>query len=571
MICRSVPVSCLPSSSGGTFGGGGGGGASAIVPNAGGGGAPGGGSPLLARIVGVGDSLTAGYQANGMLGATGVSDPLFPGVTVPPTQEQGYWADIDEQASGLPLSQAIAREFDPATSPLPLIAGPGINNQVVPAIGAPFGQEKPGNSCSADGGFDAAGYLLGASKRVRMNPTSTTIRDVAVPGITLHEANTLAEPQSNTCKALPGIRGLLQQVVDGESSTYWPVLRNFANMGPQLTMVNAAVKLKPTLAVVWLGANDVLKYMGSGGLFHGGDNSAGQAASDERQAINTLKHAGARVIVANLPNILETAYFMRATVPTQATCNNNYQTYVACVFEAVLQVPLATAAGLTATLAKTYQLATPGGCTPTTTNPCGYLTLQGTFTVINYYHKTGKLPDLDNGKPGSGMGTYYITPAFAAKVQSLNDAINTGIDDAAQQTSTPLVDVTSIFAGVASGNQSNPYFQLAIHISPGTCCTLGFEGGLLSFDGIHPSNTGYALVAYAFIAAINAAYGTKIPQINVRAAYNGTRCGEVSHCYQDPYAPPCAQNPAGCNGGLRVHDVSMLRRRAEALGSADLF
>ena len=136
---------------------------------------------MLARIVGVGDSLTAGYQANGMLGATGVPDPLFSGFNVPPTQEQGYWADIDEQASGLPIPQAIAREFDPAISPLPLIAGPGINNQVVPAIGAPFGQEKPGNSCTADGGFDAAGYLLGASKRVRMNPASTISETLRSP------------------------------------------------------------------------------------------------------------------------------------------------------------------------------------------------------------------------------------------------------------------------------------------------------------------------------------------------------------------------------------------------------
>ena len=539
----------------------GGGSSNSVVPNNGGGGSGGGGGPLLARIVGVGDSLTAGYQANGMLGATGVPDPLFSGFTVPPTQEQGYWADIDEQASGLPIPQAIAREFDPAISPLPLIAGPGINNQVVPAIGAPFGQEKPGNSCTADGGFDAAGYLLGASKRVRMNPDSTTIRDVAVPGITLHEANTLAQPQSNTCKALPGIRGLLQQVVDGESSTYWPVLRNFAGMGPQLTMVNAAVKLNPTLAILWLGANDVLKYMGSGGRFHGGDGSSGQAAADERQAIDTLKQAGAHVVVANLPNILETAYFMRASIPNQATCNNNYQTYVACVFEAVLQVPPSTAAALTTTLANTYHLTTPTPCVPTsTTNACGYLTLQGTFFVIQYYNKTRKLPDLDNGKPGSGLGTYYITPEFAAKVQRLNDAVNSGIDDAARQTSTPLVDVTSIFTGVASGNKSNPYFQLAINISPGTCCTLGFEGGLLSFDGIHPSNTGYALVAYAFIATLNGAYHAGIPQINVKAAYNGTRCGNVAYCYQDPYAPPCAQNPAGCNGGLRVHEVSVLQR-----------
>ena len=102
-------------------------------------------------------------------------------------------------------------------------------------------------------------------------------------------------------------------VVDDESSTYWPILRNWSFMGSRLTEVNAAAQLKPTLALVWLGANDVLKYMGSGGLFHGGDVTPGQAAADERQAINTLKRAGAHVVAANLPNILETAYFQRVT------------------------------------------------------------------------------------------------------------------------------------------------------------------------------------------------------------------------------------------------------------------
>ena len=91
--------------------GGGGGGSGAVVPTHNGGGPS--GHPLLARIVGVGDSLTAGYQAGGMLGATGVPDHLFPGFLVPPTQEQGWWADVDEEASGLPLSQAIANEYDP--------------------------------------------------------------------------------------------------------------------------------------------------------------------------------------------------------------------------------------------------------------------------------------------------------------------------------------------------------------------------------------------------------------------------------------------------------------------------
>ncbi|HXM07022.1 MAG TPA: hypothetical protein VN936_06145, partial [Candidatus Acidoferrum sp.] len=181
---------------------------------------------MLANIVGVGDSLTAGYQSDGMLGEQ-FPNPLQQSYFVHPTQENGFWADVDEQASGLPIADAIAREYDPAESPLPLIAAPGINNQIVPANQPPGFNMFKADQCTYDDNFNAYGYLLQQSSRVRMNPTSPKIRDLAVPGISLHEANTLSQPQSTTCKPLTGILGELAAVVDQESSTFWPVLRNF--------------------------------------------------------------------------------------------------------------------------------------------------------------------------------------------------------------------------------------------------------------------------------------------------------------------------------------------------------
>ncbi|HEY1976568.1 MAG TPA: hypothetical protein VGG89_08490 [Candidatus Baltobacteraceae bacterium] len=264
---------------------------------------------LLSTIVGVGDSLTAGYQAGGFLGATGMKNPLYPGQLVPPGQENGWWADVDEMASGLPEATAIDRMYDPSTSPLPLIKAPGLNNQLVqtlPSDFAPIGLSKSGNTCRADDGFNAAGYVLGGLPAVRMNPASNLIRNVAVPGITAHEANTIAMPQNNTCEPIPGIPGLLATAVDNEASTFWPVLGNFAHLGPKLTMVQAAASLHPTLATVWLGANDVLKYMGSGGRFVGGDNSAAQAKADVLDAVQILKYAGAKTVVLDLPDVLRT-------------------------------------------------------------------------------------------------------------------------------------------------------------------------------------------------------------------------------------------------------------------------
>jgi lysophospholipase L1-like esterase len=512
---------------------------------------------ILTRIVGVGDSLTAGYQSDGMLGATGFKNPIDPGHFVPPGQENGWWALLDEQASSSTLEAAIDSMYDPTTSPLPLINAPGLDNQIVHSNGAaPFGQFKGSDPCTYDHGFNQAGFLLRGSARVRMDPTSTAIRDFGIPGITLHEANVIHQPPTDTCSPLPGIPGLLSDVVNEESGTFWPVLRNFTKLDGQLTEVNAAASIHPTLATVWLGANDVLKYMGSGGRFVGGDRNPEQAESDLRATISTLQHAGARVVMANLPNILETGYFQNVTPIVPSTRQCILRSYAFCLLGDLAGLP--SQPNVVKVVAKKYGLDTPNGCiVASTTKPCGYLTLAGAIIIIQGYLADPQAPylDLDCAKPalnckpvrGSGLGANYLTPAFAAKVQALNDAINQGIDDAASSSHVPLVDVQAIFHGIASGNPANPYFHLASTIAPPLCCTLGYThpppsgfiaqpGGLLSLDGIHPSNTGYGLLAYAFIDAINKAYGANVPQIDLHAVYAGTRCSKKRHCFPDPYA-----------------------------------
>lgn len=501
---------------------------------------------ILKTIVGVGDSLTAGYQSDGFLGETGIQNPFYRiRHQIPPNQENGWWALLDEQASGLPLESAIANMYDPSASPLPLIRGPGLDNQLVSytPFGFPFNPLKTGDTCTDNGGFNEAGFRLKGVARVRMDPSATTIRDVGVPGLTLHEANALHQPQTSTCKSLPGIPGLINMVISEESGTFWPVLANFTKLGPNLTPVNAAVSRHPTLATVWLGANDVLKYMGSGGRFVGGDRNAAQAEADVRQAVGSLQHAGAKVVVANLPNVLETGYFQRVSIPKHMSACR-IATYAYCTM-----YPGLGSAGTFAVnqAARQFHLATPQGCVPASiTKPCGYLTLQAIALVIPFFSSNGTVPNLDckvpalgcKPTPGAGLGPYYITPEFAGKIQALNDAMNQGIDNAVTSSHVPLVDIQAIFHGLASGSSSNPYFAMASSINPGLCCTLGFLWGILSFDGLHPSNTGYALIAYDFIKTINRAYGTHIPEVDLKAVYDGTRCSNKHYCFPDPYAPP---------------------------------
>ncbi|MDP9111621.1 MAG: hypothetical protein M3M96_08315, partial [Candidatus Eremiobacteraeota bacterium] len=94
---------------------------------------------------------------------------------------------------------------------------------------------------------------------------------------------------------------------------------------------------------------------------------------------------------------------------------------------------------------------------------------------------------------------------------------------AAQATGTPLVDIHAIFVQIKN-NQYAPAF-----VNPPKCCGLQFGGGILSFDGLHPSNTGYALIANVFIGTINANFGTSIPILTP---------AQIQAIYAtDPYAP----------------------------------
>ena len=182
--------------------------------------------------------------------------------------------------------------YDPSKSPLPLIKGPGLDNQIVPWVRS-FRSLSSRRATPAPKITTSTWTVSGCAvpPRTRMNPNSTTILDFGVPGITLHEANVLHQPQTSTCKELPGIPGLLSQVVSEESGTFWPVLLNYTKLGGHLTEVNAAASVHPTLATVWLGANDWLKYMGSGGRFVGGDRTAAQV---ETRSARHDRHAAAR-------------------------------------------------------------------------------------------------------------------------------------------------------------------------------------------------------------------------------------------------------------------------------------
>jgi lysophospholipase L1-like esterase len=84
-----------------------------------------------------------------------------------------------------------------------------------------------------------------------------------------------------------------------------------------------------------------------------------------------------------------------------------------------------------------------------------------------------------------------------AAIQSRIDSFNAIIAERAAFYGYPVVDVKAAF----DAYMANP------PIVAGVPVTNGFNGGMFSLDGVHPSNTGHALVANLFLATINQAYG----------------------------------------------------------------
>jgi lysophospholipase L1-like esterase len=468
---------------------------------------PGGGSTLSAGVtqqkyVGIGDSLTAGEQSGGVLGAAATSPvSALPANAVPPTQENGFWALFYQQATGKSAA---------AAGVLPLINAPGLGSQLVVSAQAP-GFTATHSPCDT---FNDAAYSATNWSATRINKTAP-IADLAVPGITMHEAVSMTGPLTGPPNGpncgyvtVPGdpTSGALQSLVAGESGMYYPILGQFTAMLPPgtATPLNDAVSLKPQLTTVWLGANDVLKFIFSHGNSPATD-SPQQFAADLTKIVTTLEKSGSKVVVANLPDVLGNGsteppvpqFFPIAKVGQDLTAITGGQ------------ISAPAAAQIQGYLEATY------------TGASGFLTESGFFGVLSQLETNpAGLPNLDPSGAGSGDGTLYLDSTFAAQAIALNAAYNTAINQVASGTGAALADIQTTFQQLNAAG--------GVTIGPMTLTTK-FGGGMLSFDGLHPSNTAYALIANVFIGAADAKFGSNIPLLNT------TQIGAIAQ--SDPYNP----------------------------------
>ncbi|MHB1673099.1 MAG: GDSL-type esterase/lipase family protein [Acidobacteriaceae bacterium] len=236
--------------------------------------------------------------------------------------------------------------------------------------------------------------------------------------------------------------------------------------GELYTQLQWAEHLRPTTLFVWIGSNDALLAVHSG--VPSSMTQPAQFATEFTQLMQALQtNTTANLIVANVPDITLVAAFTPGSV-------------VLAEYSQSSGIPVA-------------QLSTELGIRATDlVNATGISEIQ----AILAGKQAGPVDD-------SG----FLSPAEVATVQQTIQQYNTAIADQVKAMGGTLVDMNAALT--------------QIHDSPPTINgiqpSFAFLGGFFSLDGVHPTNTGYAMLANIFIDRMNTALKTKIADVDVSA------------------------------------------------------
>ncbi|GAC1363240.1 MAG: SGNH/GDSL hydrolase family protein [Acidobacteriaceae bacterium] len=229
-----------------------------------------------------------------------------------------------------------------------------------------------------------------------------------------------------------------------------------------------AISLKPSTIILWAGNNDALVADETG--MPSSMTSLSSFTADFTQLVAMLHATGANLIVANIADVTSIPYMTPS---------------------AILITEIAAATKLSSTAVASGLGLHPGDLV----NPQGLKDAEAQVKLVAQGGALTALPDAD-----------VLTVAEITTVQNTIAAYNQVIQLQAAAVGATLVDTHAYSATLTTGVSIN-----------GITANNTFLGGLFSLDGIHPTNTGYALLANQFIAALNTRFSLSIPIVNVSA------------------------------------------------------
>ncbi len=295
----------------------------------------------------------------------------------------------------------------------------------------------------------------------RDNPTQQPT-NLAVPGVTIAQVLT----QRPNPAAISPVDQLGNIVLGFPSPFIVPGLPH--------TQVEQAVALQPTTVIAWAGNNDALLPALTG------DFSSLTQVSDFRASyraiLDALAATGATVVTANIPDVTEVGYFKAVSqVASEA------------------DLPLSTVTAMLGVGSQDYLR----------------LPAESQAQKILAGQAAGPLTTCPTPVPGLGASQIpcVLTAADADTLRARVAAYNAAITAEAAAHGAVLVDIYSLVDGLHAHGLKIDGQQL----------TTGFLGGLFSFDGFHPTNTGYAVIANQFIDTMNKQLKTRIPDVSTSA------------------------------------------------------
>ncbi|NOX37300.1 MAG: hypothetical protein GXO78_07170 [Calditrichaeota bacterium] len=441
---------------------------------------------FLRKVVAIGNSLTAGYQSSGLVRSF---------------QENSYPYLIAKQ-------MGISWRFA-----MPWIEEPGI-----------------GSTELSD-----TNYVAGP---LRMTPTGPAVVDSTLADQVEELLSNAKLPRPYDNLAVPGadLNDVLNTKISITNPFFRIVLRN-PELG-NLTMLEQALLLNPSLILLWIGNNDVL-----GAAIDGGDLTQITSQEDFQTRLETIlstirEKSSAQIVMANIPYVTDIPYvnaldgiFMDfgqlGKLPV--VFDENFQPVdfdPDTAAGAVLYLPLKMEETGVAHLLLPYLTAYKKGIgVPDSAFIADFLIQLGVDAAVAAV-QAGQIVQgmIASGLNPTGIPIPGNLSLTADETQSIRDAVdgfNNIINTLAQTYQVPIVDANTMLTTLNTSG---------IDGYTGKYVLFDLENTAFSLDGVHPNNGGYALIANEFIEVINKSFGQaiglEIPPVNT-AQFKGQYLKEL--------------------------------------------
>jgi hypothetical protein len=417
----------------------------------------------FARFVTIGNSITAGYQSSALY------------------QDAQVWSYGNQIAKLVNTTYAI-----------PLISDPGLGGQLQIHALSPN-----------------LVLVQQPSSGVPLNLLySAPYNNLGIPGALVYDV--LNAKDSLTC---------FSNVFGGVPNPFFNLI--LRGLGTQFQQVKL---LQPTMVTCWIGNNDVLGYATSGGVSPSAPTPSATFSYLYAQLGDSLASLGAKVVVANIPEVTTIPFF----------------TTVGPMFAAQAPWAYFQSKGLPGFCYGHHEVGATGIADSSDLATLKVLiTLQGQSALAFIGDTTGAYYTVNHIPVPTGVIVQYpfglvpynpfpdqfvLDPTEIQTAATAVSAFNTTIANVASAKGFGLVDINALF--------NNIFLQSVQH---GGLTYSGVEfsaffitGGLFSLDGVHPTNQGQGLIADEFLKVINTQFQASYPLINLATIPGSLNFGKRS-------------------------------------------